>query len=716
MATFSKLNIALTGTATGLFKTLKSAETRLGRFSRTIGGVTKRIAGLGLGITGLAGTAGLVSLIRRTEEFNQAMANSTAIMGDLSNEMRTGLTDAANSVALAFRFSAKEAAESFFFLASAGLDAKQSIAALPQVAAFAQAGNFGLALATDLVTDAQSALGLTVKDSAKNLENLTRVTDVLVKGNKLANTSVQQLSEAIVNKAGVAARGLGKDIEEVAAVLLGFADQGKKGADAGTLFDIALRELQLRAILNKKAFKELNIEVFDTFGEMNNLADIIQDLEIAFAGLGDEQRKVQFTTLGFQEKSQAAIKILLGTSEAVRGYEKNLRSAGGFTREVAEKQLPPFTKAMSQLSAVIDIFAQKLGGPVLTSLAGFLGEITVIGLAIKNMNENIDGSSSSVDGMDNSFKVLNDTLSSTQKVIVGIAEFIERMRKGILILIAEFNRGILIIEQRITQVEQGASQIPGLNLIITPEDVRNSERRIAELTTFIDELDKEIARLDADPIGERLTKALRDAAKQLDRTEEAAEGIFDSFVSSVDSAIEAVGKLGKTLQEIATEELTKELTKNLTSQIDQGLTDALAEGIPDIDIKPMVSVDIEAIEDALSDLRKSVETPSERIGREFRELLELEEKAEEIGSGFDPRLFERKKDELRKGLRLTIEGDKAKPQSELINLLDIDSRIQQAALKKEKEISEKQLEEQEKATRLLEIISKQKPLTFIGKN
>ena len=65
------------------------------------------------------------------------------------------------------RISAEQSAEAFFFLASAGLNAEQSISALPQVAKFAQAGMFDMATATDLATDAQSALGLTVDDATK---------------------------------------------------------------------------------------------------------------------------------------------------------------------------------------------------------------------------------------------------------------------------------------------------------------------------------------------------------------------------------------------------------------------------------------------------------------------------------------------------------------------------------------------------------------------
>ena len=89
--------------------------------------------------------------------------------------MRSKLEMAAREVAKTTTFSATQAAEAYFFLASAGLDAAQSIEALPRVAKFAQAGNFDLARATDLLTDAQSALGLTIRDDVvKNMENMAR--------------------------------------------------------------------------------------------------------------------------------------------------------------------------------------------------------------------------------------------------------------------------------------------------------------------------------------------------------------------------------------------------------------------------------------------------------------------------------------------------------------------------------------------------------------
>src|SRR5690606_21262168 len=106
---------------------------------------------------------------------------------------------------------------------------------------FATAGAFDLALATDLATDAQSALGMTSKDVAKDQENLIRVTDVLVKANTLANANVQQFSEAITNDAGAALKAFGKDIEEGAAILAAYADQGTKGQVAGSNLSRVMR-------------------------------------------------------------------------------------------------------------------------------------------------------------------------------------------------------------------------------------------------------------------------------------------------------------------------------------------------------------------------------------------------------------------------------------------------------------------------------------------
>lgn len=328
-----------------------------------------KIAAAGLGLVAVAlSSAGVAA----AANFQDAMVKSTAIMGDLTDAMQNNLTRAAREVALVTEFSAKQAAESYFFLASAGLDAAQSIEALPVVANFAQAGAFDMAQATDLLTDAQSALGLTIKnDVVKNMENMIRVSDVLVKANTLANATVQQFSEALTREAGAALKSFNIDIEEGVAVLAAFADQGVKAQFAGTSLSRILRLMTSAAVENEEAYEFLNIRVFDAVGNIRFLADIIADLEKSFGRMQDKSRVAALDMLGFQARVQGTILPLIGTSEAIRQYEEDLRKAGGTTKEIAKKQLQSFIKQMGLVKdALVDVLI-TIGNrllPVLTDI------------------------------------------------------------------------------------------------------------------------------------------------------------------------------------------------------------------------------------------------------------------------------------------------------------------------------------------------------------
>ena len=350
---------------------LKNAEKALGKFG---------VAAAATAATAAVAVGAIVAVsVKEFAKFDAALNKSIAIMGNVSDVMKGEMSDAARDVAKATTFSAEQAAESFFFLASAGLDAASSVAAMPTVAKFAQAGMFDMALATDLLTDAQSALGLTIRDDAvKNMENMIRVSDVLVKANTLANATVQQFSEALTNKAGAALKIVGKDIEEGVAVLAAFADQGIKGADAGTKFGIVMRDLQTKALQNTEEFRAFNVAVFDSQGEMNNLGDIIGDLEGALDGMSDAQAKATLLTLGFSDKSVAAIQSVIGSSEAIKQYESDLRDAGGVTEEISEKQLDTLIAQFDLLKSAVGDVALEIGegfAPALQTMATELREL-----------------------------------------------------------------------------------------------------------------------------------------------------------------------------------------------------------------------------------------------------------------------------------------------------------------------------------------------------
>lgn len=361
------IKIKFTGDSRSFDKSQKKVEKGLETLGKTAG-----IAALAVGAVGLKIGADSVAAF---SNFDDAMTKSTAIMGDLSDDMRNDMSDAAREIGKTTRFAASEAAEGFFFLASAGLDAEESLAALPKVAEFATAGMFDLATATDLVTDAQSALGLSVEDSEQNLKNLVRVSDVLVKANTLSNATVEQFSEAITNKAGAAMRDVNMDIESGAAVLAVFADQGVKGAYAGTLFSIVLRDMQTKAIANGEAFSDLGVSVFDAKGNFNNMGAIIGDLEDALDGLSDKAKKQTLLDLGFTDKSIGAVQALLGSSSQIVEYEKELYAAAGVTEEIAAKQLDSFAAKMDIIKSQWEDMKIEIGGKIAPHIIEFFDKV-----------------------------------------------------------------------------------------------------------------------------------------------------------------------------------------------------------------------------------------------------------------------------------------------------------------------------------------------------
>jgi len=363
------LLVRLTGDSTKFEKMMENAQRKIEKSSKRLGAAGRRMS--------LAITAPLAAIatasVKTFADFDDAMTKSTAIMGDVAPEMRTRMEELARELSRNGVTSATDLASSYFFLASAGKTAEQQLATLATVEKFAVAGAFDMALATDLLTDAQSALGLASKDTATDLENMTRVSDVLIKANTLANASAEQFAKSLTTKAAASLKLLNKDVEEGVAVLAAFADRGIKGEQAGEKLSIVLRDLQGAALKNTKVWKALNLQTFDATGKMRPIADIIEQLTTRFSGMSDEQKKSAATMLGFKDRSFSALQTLLGTSDQIRKYEVALRSAGGITDEVARKQLKSFSAQMKIVMNNIKDVGIEIGKE-LAPVLRFVGE------------------------------------------------------------------------------------------------------------------------------------------------------------------------------------------------------------------------------------------------------------------------------------------------------------------------------------------------------
>lgn len=340
-----KLVVRLTGDGTGYLRMINEAVNATTNAARKIQAAGNSMQMLGAKMT-IGVALPVTGMIKAYANFEDAMTKSTAIMTGVDAELRREMEETAISIARNSITSAHKVAEAYYFLGSAGLDARQSMAALSTVEKFATAGAFDMATATDLLADSQSALGMRASGAAENLKQMIKVADTLVKANILSNASVEQFSEAITNDAGAAIKQYNIDLEEGIAILAAYADQGTKGVAAGSQMGRLIKLLIKSINDNGKEFKKLNIE-YDEFAETGkNVTGVIEGIAAAVASMGPAQKAATLEKLGFESLVQQALLPLLGATEKIREYEEALKSAGGTTDEVATKQLKSFTSQM----------------------------------------------------------------------------------------------------------------------------------------------------------------------------------------------------------------------------------------------------------------------------------------------------------------------------------------------------------------------------------
>lgn len=245
-------------------------------FEKALSVATSALTTATAAVTAFAGKAVSVG-----KDFDKAMSQVAATMGYTTEELSDGTSEAsvnmnklrkfAQQMGSETVFSATQAAEALNYMALAGYDAETSMAMLPTVLDLAASGTMDLAQASDMVTDAQSALGLSLEDTAV-------MVDQMAKTASKSNTSVSQLGDAILTLGGTA-KFLKGGTTELNTVLGILADNGIKASEGGTHLRNMLLKLSAPTDDGAAALKALGVAVFDSAGNMRAMQDIFGDLK-----------------------------------------------------------------------------------------------------------------------------------------------------------------------------------------------------------------------------------------------------------------------------------------------------------------------------------------------------------------------------------------------------------------------------------------------------
>ena len=282
------------------------------------GGIAKAAAaGIATATTAVAGFA--KTSVDAGMEFDTAMSQVQATMLKTSEEMESdvgtvstaygeftgNLREFAQFLGSNTAFSATQAAEALNYMALAGYDVQQSMDMLPNVLSLAAAGGMDLATASDMVTDASSALGLDMEQTAKMVDEMAQAASK-------SNTSVEQLGSALLTVGGTGKMLVG-GTNELSTALGILADNGIKGSEGGT----ALRNviLSLTAPVEGAAtmMDDLGLSAFDAEGNMRPLNDVFADLNGVLGTMNEKDRINTLNTL-FNKVDLKSVNALLANT------------------------------------------------------------------------------------------------------------------------------------------------------------------------------------------------------------------------------------------------------------------------------------------------------------------------------------------------------------------------------------------------------------------
>ncbi len=429
---FAKLGLDSSGFEAGL----ESAR----RAGASFGSGLASAARVGLQAVTMATTAMVgmgAASVKTGAEFDASMSQVAATMGTTVDEIQN-LRDFAMEMGRTTAFSATQSADALNYMALAGYDAETSIEMLPNVLNLAAAGGFELARASDMVTDTQTAFGISI-------ERTTQMVDEMAKAASTGNTSVEQLGDAFLTVGGLAQELNGgmvtledgtqvavDGIQELEIALTAMANAGIKGSEAGTHMRNMLLKLSSPTSDGVAQLEALGVAVFDTEGNMRSLQDVFSDLNGSLSTLTQEEKISAISDL-FNTRDLASAEALLNAvSEDWDAIGASILDAEGAAEQMAATQLDNLAGDVTLFQSALEGAKIAISDKLTPSLRKF------VQFGTDGLSRLTDAFQK--DGLNGAMKVFGELLSEGLEMIVemlpefvdGGIQLLEALGKGII--------------------------------------------------------------------------------------------------------------------------------------------------------------------------------------------------------------------------------------------------------------------------------------------
>lgn len=370
--------------------------------------------------------AGFGAVIKTTADYEAEMSKVQAISGANADEMEQ-LKSKAREMGEQTKFSATESGQAFEYMAMAGWKTEDMLDGIEGIMNLAAASGEELGTASDIVTDALTAFGLSAEDSG-------RFADILAAAASNANTNVSMMGESFKYVAPVAG-ALGYSMEDVAIALGLMANSGIKADMAGTSLRNMFNRMAKPTKESAEAMDRLGVALYDDEGKMYTFREIMDTLRKSFG-------EINMTAEEYDNRLDILDQALEDGTLTQKKYDKELEELNkqAFGAEGAEKARAAAmlggTRAMSGLLAIanasVDDYQQLTNAIDNSSQAMAMmtdGSIVPLNEALESGQEIVkeyDGAAAAMAGtmLDNVSGDVTILLSQLQELAISLGELL----------------------------------------------------------------------------------------------------------------------------------------------------------------------------------------------------------------------------------------------------------------------------------------------------
>ena len=245
------------------------------------------------------------------------------------------------------------------------------------------------------------------------------------------NTSVAQLGEAFLTIGGNA-KNLSGGTQELSQMLGVMADNGIKGAEAGTHLRNIMLAMNPTTDSACAAWEKLGISAYDANGELRDLPTVFQELNAAMEGMTDQEKTDMLSDM-FNKTDLAAVNALLDTTaDRYDEVAAAIEDSAGASQKMAETQL-------DNLSGDITLFKSALEGAqiaVSDQLTPALREFVQFGSdGLSRLTEAFNEN-----GMSGAMEVLGELLS---EAVTAIIEMLPELANAAIMMLEAIGQGLM---------------------------------------------------------------------------------------------------------------------------------------------------------------------------------------------------------------------------------------------------------------------------------